>query len=130
MKSSLKNGRSVAAYRLVTFTTLLLCVAALVVPLLTRAQTGASITVVNNSNLEIRHVYLSPTDQDNWGADQLNGQTIATGQSATISSADCSGGQIKVISEDINGCFLYQVVSCSGNVTWTITNNDAPDCGY
>jgi len=34
-----------------------------------------------------------------------------------------------VIAEDHDGCFYYQVVSCSENAGWTISASDSPDCG-
>ena len=88
-----------------------------------------SITIVNNSGREIRHVYLSAPDQNNWGSDQLVGSVISpNGGSFTIGDASCSGSGVKVIAEDQEGCFSYQVVSCSG-ATWTITNDTSRDCG-
>ena len=100
-------------------------------PLLSKAYAPTtSITIVNNSSREIRHVYLSPPDQDNWGSDQLVNSVISpNGGSFTISDASCSGTSIKVIAEDHEGCFSYKVVSCSGSVTWTISNEDSRDCG-
>ena len=89
-----------------------------------------SITITNNSNREIRHVYLSAPDQDNWGSDQLVGSVISpNGGSFTISDANCGGASIKVIAEDQEGCFMYQVVACGGSVSWTITNDTTRDCG-
>ncbi len=102
------------------------------VPFLSGAHTPAttSITVVNNSSREIRHVYLSPANQDNWGPDQLYGAAISSGGgSYTLSNVSCDQANIKVITEDQNGCFLYQVVSCRQSSTWTITNEATPDCG-
>lgn len=99
-------------------------------PLLLHAHAAAtSITIANNSSREIRHVYLSATNQDNWGADQLNGSIPPGGGSFTLANVSCAGAGIKVIAEDQNGCFLYQVVVCNDNVTWTITNDTVPDCG-
>ena len=99
-------------------------------PLLSSAHAPATaITIVNNSNREIRHVFLSAPDQNNWGPDQLSSSVIsANGGSVTI-NANCDGPSIKVIAEDHEGCFSYQVVSCSANVTWTITNEATRDCG-
>ena len=99
-------------------------------PLLSRAHAPTTaITIVNNSNREIRHVFLSAPDQNNWGSDQLGSSVIsANGGSVTI-NASCDGPSIKVIAEDHQGCFFYQVVTCSENATWTITNSTAPDCG-
>ncbi|MGH9871613.1 MAG: hypothetical protein ACRD9S_03995 [Pyrinomonadaceae bacterium] len=100
------------------------------VPLLSSAHAAATrITIANNSSLAIRHVYLSATNQDNWGADQLNGPIPPSGGSFTLDNVSCSGAGVKVIAEDQNGCFLYQVVVCNDNVTWNITNDSVPDCG-
>lgn len=111
---------------------LAICVGIMVcAPLLSNAHVpSASITIVNNSGREIRHVYLSAPDQNNWGSDQLVNSVIApNGGSFTISNVSCGGSTIKVIAEDQEGCFSYQVVSCSDGVTWTITNDSARDCG-
>ena len=100
-------------------------------PLLTKAYgPTTAITIVNNSNREIRHVYLSPPDQNNWGSDQLGSSVIsANGGSVTLGSVSCGGASIKVIAEDQDGCFAYQVVSCSESASWTITNETTRDCG-
>jgi hypothetical protein len=111
------------------FAILTIFCALIAVPLLSSARSLASgITVTNNSNHEIRHVYLSPVDNDDWGADQLNG-VIRNGENFTISNVACVAGSIKVVAEDANGCFLYHVVDCTGDAQWTITNSDTPDCG-
>ena len=100
-------------------------------PLLSRAYApSTAITIVNNTSREVRHVYLSPPDQNNWGSDQLVNSVISPdGGSFTISNVSCGGAGIKVIAEDQDGCFLYQVVTCSESVTWTIANNATRDCG-
>jgi hypothetical protein len=100
-------------------------------PLLSNAHVpSTSITIVNNSNHEIRHVYFSPPDQNNWGSDQLGSSVIsANGGSVTLGNVSCGGASVKVIAEDQDGCFTYQVVSCSQSATWTITNDTARDCG-
>ena len=100
-------------------------------PLLSKAYApSTAITIVNNSSLEIRHVYLSPPDQNNWGSDQLVNSVISpNGGSFTISNVSCGGSSIKVIAEDQDGCFLYQVVTCSEAVTWTIASGTTRDCG-
>lgn len=100
-------------------------------PLLSAAHApSTAITIVNNSSHEIRHVYLSPPDTNNWGPDQLVNSVIApNGGSFTISDGNCAGSSIKVIAEDNEGCFMYQVVQCGETVTWTISANTARDCG-
>jgi|SRR5215216_2533743 len=100
-------------------------------PLLSKAYApSTAITIVNNSSREIRHVYLSPPDQNNWGSDQLVNSVISpNGGSFTISNVSCGGSSIKVIAEDQDGCFLYQVVTCSESVSWTIASGATRDCG-
>ena len=100
-------------------------------PLLSAAHApSTAITIVNNSSREIRHLYLSSPDQNNWGSDQLGNSAIAAnGGTFTINNVSCGGSSIKVIAEDQEGCFSYQVVSCSENASWTITNTTARDCG-
>ena len=99
-------------------------------PLLSNAYAPTtSITIVNNSSREIRHIYLSPPDQNNWGSDQLSSAVSANGGSVTLGNVSCGGSSIKIIAEDQEGCFSYQVVSCSDSATWTITSETARDCG-
>ena len=99
-------------------------------PLLSNAHAAATrITIANNSSRAIQNVYLSATNQDNWGPDQLNGTIPPGGGSFTLDNVSCAGSGVKVIAEDQNGCFYYQVVACNNNVTWTITNDTVPDCG-
>jgi hypothetical protein len=99
-------------------------------PLLLNAHTAAtSVTIANNSSRAIRHVYLSAATGDNWGADQLSSAIPAGGGSFTLSDLSCSGTGVKVIAEDQNGCFLYQVVACNQSMTWTVTDDAVPDCG-
>lgn len=97
-------------------------------PLLSGAQTQASVTIVNDSSWEIRHIYLSPVNSDNWGPDQLNELVINPGDSFTVNFS-CDQSQIKVITEDKDGCFLSNTVACSSNAVWTITNAATPNCG-
>jgi hypothetical protein len=129
MKFSPVHSRSITGYRLAILVVVLCAFAAM--PLLSSAQppTGATITVTNSSNWQIRHLYLSPVDQENWGPDQLNDSVLSPGASFTISVASCSGGEIKVISEDADGCFLSKVVGCTDNASWTITSAATPNCG-
>lgn len=94
-----------------------------------RTPSTSSIAVTNSSTLEIRHLYLSPTTEENWGPDQLDGATVAPNGSFTITGVSCGQGSIKVIAEDQNGCFFYKTVECSSDSTWTIASNATPDCG-
>lgn len=130
----MSQQRRKAVFSFAIFTAVLIAIA--VTPLMSRAakpETAAvsattTVTIVNNSSREIRHVYLSATTDNNWGPDQLNNSVIAIGGSHAL-GLSCGGADIKVIAEDEDGCFYYEVVSCSENSTWTINDNSARDCG-
>ena len=92
-------------------------------------QTATSVNIVNNSNKEIRNVYLSHVNVDDWGTNQLGNATILPGQSFSLNDVSCDQQQVKVVGEDADGCFLSTVVNCGENSTWTITNTTARDCG-
>lgn len=122
------NNKIVRRFSL--FVVVLIAVGAVNVVTISRAGRvpSLSITITNNTTGPIRHVYLSPVDQNNWGPDQLNDSAIPAGGSATL-NISCDQPSIRVIAEDQNGCFLYQIISCAENQTWTITSDASPDCG-
>ena len=123
MKHSLTKH---ALYRLTIFAVALLALA-----VMSMARTmSTSVNIVNNSDHAIRNVYLSHVNVDDWGADQLsNGASIGSGQSYNLSNVQCDQNQVKVIGEDVDGCFVSTVVNCGSSSTWTITADTARDCG-
>ena len=123
----MKNSRSKRNfYRLAILSLSLFALAALSSA---RTPMATSVNVVNNSSREIRAVYLSHVNADDWTGNQLNnGAVIAAGQSYNLSNVACDQQQVKVIAEDQDGCFLSTVVSCGDSATWTITNDTARDC--
>jgi hypothetical protein len=115
-------------YRLVILG-LVLCALAILSSARTPA-TATSVNIVNNSSREIRNVYLSHVNVDDWSGNQLsNDATIPAGASYNLSDVACDQQQLKVIAEDGDGCFLSTVISCGDSATWTVTNDTARDCG-
>lgn len=108
----------------------ILCIVLFALAALSSARTtSTAVNIVNNSNKEIRNVYLSHVNVDDWGSNQLGDAVILPGQSFTLSNVACDQQQVKVIAENQDGCFHSTVVSCGDSGTWTITNNTAADCG-
>jgi hypothetical protein len=87
-----------------------------------------TITVNNNSSREIRHLYLSPANNDNWGPDQLNNSAIGSGGSRQL-NVSWEDSTVKLVAEDQDGCFLSTTVAASGESAWTIDNNTSRNCG-
>jgi len=92
------------------------------------ATTSLTISIVNNGGVEIRHLYLSPADNDNWGADQLNQTAISPGASRNL-EVSWDQSTVKLVAEDQDGCFLNTTVAATGSPVWTITSDTARDCG-
>ena len=92
------------------------------------AAPTVTITVVNNSSWEIRHLYLSPANNDNWGPDQLNNSSISPGATREL-NVSWDQSTVKLVGEDQDGCFLTTTVETSGSPTWTITSQSARNCG-
>lgn len=111
--------------RLFVVTAILVGLAALA-PLST-ATAPLAITVVNNSDKQIRHLYLSPANSNDWGPDQLS-EPINAGTSRTV-NVSWEQSTVKLVAEDQDGCFMYQTTEASGSLTWTISNATARDCG-
>jgi hypothetical protein len=89
---------------------------------------STSISIVNNSSREIRNVYVSHVNAEDWSSNLLTG-SIAGGHSGTVSNIACDSQQVKVIAEDQDGCFSSTVITCGDSSTWTITNDTTRDCG-
>ena len=97
-------------------------------PLSGATSPAVTLTVVNNSGWEIRYLYLSPANNDNWGPDQLNDSSITPGATRTL-NVSWDQSTVKLVAEDKDGCFLYKTVEASGNQEWTIASNATRNCG-
>ena len=121
----MKNSRARSRFCSV----LILCIALVAMVAVSSANTVAtSVNIVNNSSREIRNIYLSSVNVDNWGANQLGNATLAPGQSFALNNISCDQQQLRVIGEDQDGCFMSTIITCGESSTWTITNSTPVDC--
>lgn len=89
---------------------------------------SVQLTVVNNSAKELRYLYLSPADNDNWSGDQLNDSAIGAGATRTINFS-WEQGTVKLVGEDHDGCFLSKTVTVASTIEWTIASDAPRNCG-
>jgi len=109
----------------------LLGLTALAVPSDAHAATKgkkATVKIVNKSDWEIHHFYLSSTDDDDWGPDQLGDDVISTGESFSLKQIPCDSYDVKLIDEDGDECEVEDVDICGGAESWTITNKILLGC--
>jgi hypothetical protein len=88
----------------------------------------AAVKVVNKSDWEIHHFFLSSTDEDEWGPDQLGDEVIGTDESFTLKNIPCDSYDVKLIDEDGDECVVDDVDICGGAESWTITNKILLGC--
>src|SRR4051794_10944958 len=88
----------------------------------------AAVKVVNKSDWEIHHFFLSSTEDDEWGPDQLGDQVIGTNESFTLKSIPCDSYDVKLVDEDGDECVVDDVDICGGAESWTITNKILLGC--
>jgi hypothetical protein len=128
MKSLLDELPNFKIYFRVLLLAAALCTLAALTPHSRATAPSLTISVVNNSQLEIRHVYLSPADTNNWGSDQLNETAIGAGATRNL-QVSWDQSTVKIVAEDQDGCFLDTTVEATGSPVWTITSETPRDCG-
>jgi hypothetical protein len=96
-------------------------------PLSSATAPDVTISVVNNSQKEIRHLFLASAGTDNWGDDQIS-EAITAGTSRNI-NASWNESTVKLVAEDEDGCFLTTTLDAAGTPSWTITSSTARNCG-
>ncbi len=91
----------------------------------------ATVKVINQSKWEIHHIFLSPSETDEWGPDQLEEAVLEKGASLTLTSIPCNDYDIKVIDEDGDECVIEAVPLCKDHSFWKITDAELLKCeGY
>jgi hypothetical protein len=97
-----------------------------------RAQSSkrrATITIVNNSDWAIYHLYMTEHEGDEWGPDQLGEHEIdAHGGTFTMKDVPCQDWDVQLVDEHGDSCEVEDVDICGGRETWTITNRDLQAC--
>lgn len=88
----------------------------------------SKVTVVNESDWRLDQFFMSPADQDDWGADQLGDAVIATGQRFTLSDVPCDTWDLKVVDEDGDECVVEAVDLCRDNAVWKLTSKALLAC--
>jgi hypothetical protein len=89
----------------------------------------ATVVVLNRSDHEIRHLYLTASESDDWGADRLGGRPLAalTGR-LRISGIACDDYDVRLEGSDGASCEVQEVELCGRDEVWTITNEQLRAC--
>lgn len=88
----------------------------------------STITIINRSDWDIHHLYLSPVDVDEWGPDQLGDEIIPSGGKFLLHSIECDVYDIMIVDEDGDECILEAEELCDDEAKWVITNDELLGC--
>ncbi|HEY0157736.1 MAG TPA: hypothetical protein VGF28_10665 [Thermoanaerobaculia bacterium] len=91
----------------------------------------ATVKIINASNWDIHHIYLSSSDDRSWGEDQLEDEILSKGDSLTLTNISCDLYDIQVVDEDGDECVIEEVDLCGDESYWKITDKELLECeGY
>ena len=123
-------GRSKRSILLrITVIAVVLCAFAAIPLLASSAQPSqAEFMIENKSDWDIHHLYLSPTDDNRWGSDQLGDHVLKSGTSFTLHSIPCDDYDIKVVDDDGDECVIQGITMCKDHTHWTLTNKELLKC--
>ncbi len=92
------------------------------------ADASQRISVVNESVWEIKAVYISKADKDEWQENLLNDEILSAGGGAVIAKAICGVYDIKVVDSDNHTCIIKKADLCGNNKIVTITDQSIANC--
>ena len=92
------------------------------------ADAKAKVTIVNQSDWQLDHFFMSPADKTDWGADQLGDDVISKGEKFTLTDIPCNSWDIKVVDEDGDECVIEAVDLCNEAAEWKITSKELLAC--
>jgi|CXWL01.1.fsa_nt_gi hypothetical protein len=97
------------------------------------AQAGdtSDVTLNNQSEVAIHHMFLSPVDQETWGADQLGDHVVGAGETFLLKGVPCAEFHLKLIDEDGDECIVAVPEVCGQDQQWNISHDALLTCeGY
>ncbi|OLE51769.1 MAG: hypothetical protein AUG51_21135 [Acidobacteria bacterium 13_1_20CM_3_53_8] len=94
------------------------------------AQRRYTLAVANSSKYDIHRLYMSSSEDRNWGPDQLGDYILKSGQSYTISDIVPGEYDVKFVDEDGDECVLKNI-QIFKNTSWELTTKWLTQCeGY
>ena len=92
------------------------------------AEDRASIVIENRSTWTLHHVYLSPSNLAEWGADQLGRHVIVPNDTFTITNIHCPRYDMKVVDEDGDVCVIRSFPLCGGEYRLRVDDGSLLAC--
>jgi hypothetical protein len=81
----------------------------------------------NNSNWDLRELYLAPVGSDHWGPNQIS-RSIRPDDSFTLTGIRCDKYDVKLVDEDDSECIVRDVAMCAQDKVWRINDRSLERC--
>src|SRR3982750_1891905 len=81
-----------------------------------------ALAVTNSSKYDIHRLYLSSSEDRNWGPDQLGDYILKSGQKYTVTDIVPGEYDVKFVDEDGDECVLKNI-QIFRNTSWELTTN-------
>jgi hypothetical protein len=91
------------------------------------AAYASDLVIRNQSSWDIHRIYITSTDTESRGEDQLDYDILKSGQTLTLHGVACDYYAVMLVDEDGDTCELRNVKLCSDKV-WTIDNDELLSC--
>jgi hypothetical protein len=85
-------------------------------------EPGASLAVVNDSDFTIYEIYLTETDNSDWGPNLLRGDVLYPDEELVL-GVPCDYYDALIVDEDGVDCEVHDLDLCLNDATWVIRNN-------
>lgn len=83
---------------------------------------GASLTVANDSDFVIYEIYLTETDNPDWGPNLLRGDVLYPDEELVL-GVPCDYYDALLVDEDNVECEVHDLDLCLNDAVWVIRNN-------
>jgi hypothetical protein len=87
-----------------------------------------SITVANDSNYDINHLFLTPSHEVHWGPDQLGQEVLASHHEMTLVGLECEAYDLKLIDHEGDECVVHDIDLCLQDAHWHLTDHELSTC--
>jgi hypothetical protein len=93
-------------------------------------RSDSEVEFINRSSWDIYELYISASDEDEWGPDQLEDGILESGGSFLLHSIPCDDYDVLLIDEDGDECVLEKVDLCGDSEEWVITDKALLACEF
>jgi len=97
---------------------------------LTRAQgSRCSLKIYNASKYSVYHLYVSSSEEEKWGPDQLGTRILWAGSTFTLTNIKVGEYDIKFVDQDLDACVLRNI-KITDDTSWRVTTQWLLQCEF